>query len=753
MEIRNDLSTLQNTGAFRSITSTGDKAAVINTQDTVTSAEAAVSIIKKPVIRAEKTEETREAKAAAEVKEADAVKAEPVSSSVTGAESIPGPSAAIISAQLRKLEKTGIQFLEKRLIPIPFLKHKKIDADKAASILTSGNKGKISKLRVKAGNTAAVPLADLNDIGELSAFKGMGVIQAKEKDLSEFLGYAGKIGLEFKTDDAKNVGEYGAYNLLTTGWEIAGQTPKPVQLVREGVGIMTIKPSEKRSSQQLREEMEESWNAVEHINKMKSKKGILKALSKPLFDLSFIEKYRGWDQLDRYSDISLQKYNIILKHAQNKEEFDEIVDIMKNQGRDRNDNSEFHPDHTELIMKKAFSDDATLREKSEIVRTLKNQCPREIRDSSLAFSVKSFKLIQEKSGSGTEFRKRAKIYSNMISAMEIDSGIHFKSNTNGMAAPKKAFEFIIDQLRGDEDDAKAFIGLLKGSTVDEAKKRFQTFQTAVRTENMDTRIKVSHGLMGTTHFEEDYKTVLENLEPGENPDDLVNLAKNLRKYYEDDTLNMKKSFVEIKEVASRAGGSATECIEVLDAVSSKMDIAMDILKTVAKPVGNESFRAQVDLFKEMRSKYSKSGYSDSVTKEYDYKGLKDYSIIVDGKLQNETLGAATDRFKLIFDNLGGKEHIEEVRDSYIMVSQGMKEGGSVLSNELIQKALLNGKNKEEIGRILREGIKEAAKLSREDPARENGKIEQDEEKVVIGGVKLDKQKYDNLLRILDKKGE
>ncbi len=751
MEIRNDLTSMQNMGAFNSVTAAGNKDAVIDTRDKVSTAESAVSIIKKPVFKNENVEEAKET---GEVKDAEEVKTEPATSAVTGAESIPGPSAAMVSAQLRKLEKTGIQFMQKRLIPVPFFKHKKIDSDKAASILVSGKESKIGGLRVKvSGNISPVPFTGLEDVGELSGFKGLGIMPSKEKDLADFMSYAGKIGLEFRTDDSNNVGDYGAYNFLTTGWEIAGQSPKPVQLVREGVSIMTVKPGDKRTTAELKKELEEAWNSMDSLKKMENSKSIFKAFSKPLFGQSFIEKFKAWDVLDRYSNGATEKYNVIMKYAQNKEEFDEIVDILRNQGRNRNDNSFFSPDDTKLIMERVMKDDASLTDKAKVIRELKDLCPSNISYNSDAFKKKGFRLIQKKSGNGAEFVKNAKIYTDMISAMKTNSDLHFKYNTDGTSAPKKAFGFMMDQLKGDVDDARAFIGLLKGSTVDEAVKRFKDFQTAVKSEDVHTRIRVSHALMGSKGYEDNYRTVLENLEPGEDPGELIKLVKMLRNVYEDDTLNIKKTLVEIREKTAEAGGSIGKSNDIMDSIASTMDVALDAIGTIVKPLTGTGFDERADVFVAIRNKYPKDPYSSDEKKKADKNAIKDYSVIVDGKVPTESLQDAADRFNLIRDKLGESISIEEIRDSYIMVSQGLKEGSGILTNELIQKALLNGRNKKEIGEILREGIKEAAGKSGSEPGKGAGRIEQDEEKVVIGGVKLDKQKYDNLLRILDKKGE
>ena len=737
MEIRTNLNKMNISGSINVTKPKFDNAAVIDTNDSVSKAEMSDTSFKKPEIKTEKS---------GEVRNSGDVKPEPGSSLITGAETIPGAAASVVKVQLQKLEKTGVQFMEKRLIPTPFFKHKAIDTDRAASILTSGNKSKIGRLRVKTDNTDPVPITNLNDIGELSGFKGIGAMPSSEKDMSDFIGYAGKIGLEFKTDDSNNVGEYGAYNLLTTGWGIAGQSPKPVQLVRDGVSLMTIKPGDRRSDKELRQELDTAWKAMEKIKELNAKTGVYKALNKPLFDLSFVEKYNAMDVMDFYSGRALSKYNFITKHAQNKDEFNEIVDILKGQTKDVFDNSEFDSDHVQLLMKRDLPSDLSPREKSEVMRDIRKNKPRI--DDTPSYITDSFKYLRKKSGNGEEFRNNAKTFCEMVSAMRDNNRTHF-DNTNAMSAPKKAFEFITEQLNGNKEDVNAFIGLLRGSSVDEAKTRFQALQTPVKTEDLQTRIKTSHELLGTERFDENYKIVLENLGPGENPTGMVKLVKSLRVFFKDDSPNLRKQLLEVKSLASGANGSLEKCSEVLDKMHYDLDMGMEALKTIAKPAGSLNFSEKADSFKAIRDIYPESASYRDYLERNEKNAIEDYSTVVKGKFMGETLQEATNRFIMLFNNLGGSKSIENVRSSYTLVSREMKEGNTVLSNDVIQKALLQGKNLIEVGKILSEEAGEDTTQSKGQPTGQNNRIEQDDEKVIIGGVKLSKKKYENILRIFD----
>lgn len=744
MEIRTDLQSLNSVGSlqqgFRHISTD----AKINTNDTLVRSEAPDLSLKKPEINVEKAAETQ------------AVTVEPeVASPLTNASgAIPGPSGAIISAQLQKLEKIGVQFLKKRLIPIPFLKHKKIGAEEAASVLTSGDKSKISKLRVQSGKADPVPVADFNDIGELSAFKGLGIMPSQEKDLAGFLKYAGSIGIEFKTDDSKNVGEYGAFNLLTTGWGIAGQNPKPVELVREGVSIMTLKPGENRSTQDLKSELEEAWKDIDQLKTFKETEKYFKSLSKPFMEMSFVEKMQAYNRMDKYCDRALANYDIITKYASSKEECLDIADVLKNQDTIRPyDDPEFDPKDVELMMEKTVPNDLSPREKAGIIKSLRQSMTRSYNsDAPKKIARESFERVRKSAKDGQELRKFAKLYQDMLIAMGIqDSGD--SDRLYGVSeAGKKCFNFITNQLKGQQEDAEAFIGLLKGSSVDKAKKRFQAFQTPVKTEDINTRINVSHALIETPGYEDNYRLVLENLEPGQDPMELVDLMKRIRGFYKDDDSNSKKAFMDVNQTILMNGLSVTEGNEAMNILSSSLGTGVEGLKELSSSVRNETFDVRKNLMMKLRNNYGTNKSVNRINDEYvkfDNNALEDYRLVKSTLAGKETLEETGNRFQMLFDNLGGSENIQEVRDAHILITESLKHGNTVFSSDLIQKVLLKGKTKDEVRTILRDSIKEAAEKSNDGTPVKDSKIEQDEEKVIIGGVKLDKQKYENLLRVLD----
>ncbi len=744
MEIRTDIQSLNSIGPLQQGVRQINNYAKINTNDVLVKSETPDASLQKPEVNVEKTVETQ----------AVVEKPEVVSPLTAAIGATPGPSTAIISAQLQKLEKIGVQFLEKRLIPIPLLKHKKIGADTASSILTSGNKSKLSRLRAKSGSAVPVPVTDFNDIGELSALKGVGVLPSEGKELAGFLKYAGSLGLEFRTDDSKNVGEYGAYNLLTTGWGIAGQTPKPVELVREGVSIITLKPGENRSPEDLRKELDECWKAIDEINGYKEPKKYFQSLSKPFEDLSFLEKFQAYNQMDKYCDRALSNYEITTKYAKDKKEMQEIADLLNKQEiLEIYKEQEFDPADVELMMKKPIPDDVSPKEKSEVIRGLRRQITYGNNSSFFKgrkqFIRDSFKLVQKSSKDGKDFLRLSKLYLNIVDALRIGGWKKESEFDDAFYFTKKAFNFITGQLKGNQNDAETFVGLLRGSSIDRAKKRFQFIQTPVKLEDMETRINVAHTLAETPGFEENFRMVLENVEPGKDPADLTALIMGIREIYKDDDAGSKKAFMDVINAIQMSGLTFIESIEAMDVFGSSLEKSVEGFKVLSVPVGGSSLGDRKNLLSKLRSNYKALDNKDiSKNEGNDNNALEDYKLVSSTVLKGETLKQAGDRFQMIFDNLGGAKHIEEVRDMYTVVTESMKEGNSILSNELIQKVLLGGKNRDEIRKMLMEDIRDAANMSKNGEPQANRKIVQDKEKVIIGGVKLDKKKYDNLLRVL-----
>jgi len=746
MEIRTDTQKIHQKTVSPIGGKAADKGAFFDTKDSIVKGEVQDSAFKKPEIKTEEEEETEPKKSV-----------DSTSPVIAGAEATPGPGTAVVAAQLQKLGRISVEFFKKRRIPIPFSKHKKITPKEAASTISEGDTGARGRLRAKIGKAGYVPLSDVGDVKEMSLFKGIGTGQFQQKDIADFIKYAGSIGLEFKSGGQKNVGEYGAYNYLATGWEIAGESTKPVELVRDGTSIMTLNPNDNRSPDSLRKELDESWKATNEINQYENSKAYFKSFGRPIFDLSFLERFKAFDKMDKYARRALYNYEIVTKHSRDKQEFEDVVDVLDKQEIITSySDPEFAPEDVELMMKRVFQDDASPREKSEVIRSLRKQVSgnsyhREHKE----FVRKSFKLVQKYAKSGPEFLKFSRIYVNMADAMGINSDIYGDDVIDRFGNAKNAFKFIVNQLKGDQDEADAFVGLLRGSTVKKAQERFQFIQMPVKNEDIATRVKVSHALIKTKGFEDNYRTVLENTGPGEDPMELAELMKRIRNKYGDDTFNSRKTFIDIKRTARDNGMSIGDCNGIMNIFGTGLPLAFKGIKLLAKPVGSESTATRKDVFSKLRANYNKKNSSDKA-KRNDNNAMKDYEAIVSHKLQGETLEMAAKRFQMIFDNLGGHENSDEIRDAYIVVSENMKQGGSALSGDIVRKAILAGKNEKDIRRILREGLQEAAKDSPPSAGKQGKKtggkkIVQEKEKVIIGGVTLDKQKYDNLLRVLDEK--
>lgn len=769
MEIRSDITSLNKTnktGLFRSITKGTDKYATIDTTDSLAKAEVTDNSFRRPEVGASETGKTNKAGSSKQGL------SDYKTPTVTGVDATPGVVAAIVATQLQKLENLGVTYELKPAVPLPFVSNKQIDAKEAASILSADDNKMSGRLRAKIDGITPLPLADLNDVGELSAFRGVGVMPARWEELAEFLKYAGEQKLEFRTDDRKNVGEYGAYNLLTTGWEAAGQKPETVNITFGGVGIMTLKPGEHRSFQELKKEFEETLEAVEKLQGISGNALHFDELNKPFMNLSFLDKFRIMDRLDGSNNDALYGYQMISKYAADKNDLSSIMNAI-----DDPKMFDLKPTDIRLIAMKAFPDDVSPREKADVLNNIKMQIvkrPNErLSEGQRNFLRNSFQLIQKKADNGQDFLRLSKVFLKMTDAMGIESSADkylFESTwIKPFDESKKVFNYITDKLKGKQEESEAFIGLLRGTSIEGAKWRMEFIMRPVKGEDYPTRVKVAHSLAETPGFNSNFQTVLKNTEPGQDPMELVDLMKNIRRYYGDDVSSVK-AFVDTKTNISDTGLTIPQGCSVLSIFTTDMEKGIEAMKEIASPVGSESFEDRRNLLAALRDNYKLDAYYDvdSLFKDkklarFDNSALDDYRLVITSMLPGETLEQAGERFHRVFEVLKGRDNSAEVRDAYLVITESMKGGNSFIPADLLSKALLTGRKPEDVRKILRDGLTEASEKLRKQGRDAFGEIAggagsstdktheiiQDNEKVIIGGVRLDKKRFDNILRILD----
>ena len=163
------------------------------------------------------------------------------------ASSVPGPTSLPISEMLKKLEGADVKFFRKRLFRIPHFmdKFKAINADEASKIMTSDSEGKKNRLAASIeGNAFANELKE-EDVRDLIAYKGLdktGTIVSSP--LMNFLKEAEKEGFYLQIRDSKNRGSFTAIRHLQGRGTSTKDKDKPVDVVRDGTAVMSIRKDE-----------------------------------------------------------------------------------------------------------------------------------------------------------------------------------------------------------------------------------------------------------------------------------------------------------------------------------------------------------------------------------------------------------------------------------------------------------------------------------------------------------------------------
>lgn len=257
-------------------------------------------------------------------------------------------NAENLQKQLETLSDKGIGFYQLRTWRFPFVmgKYKEVEPEEAARII-SGEKSNDSKnLKVKTPSTTYLPMDDAGDVKELEGFYSTGTVSGlKNRDMARFLKDAESSGLQLKDSDGSNVGAYGAYNLLTTGWEKSGREPSAVNLIREGVLLMKITPQKARDPFQVKKELKDAWKAFNELQSYGSR--YLNEVGRPINDTPFTNRFEIFKNLEKNVSRknALTAYTVIADSTGPKEDFKKVagyfLDLEKKVG------SRF--DHLELM--------------------------------------------------------------------------------------------------------------------------------------------------------------------------------------------------------------------------------------------------------------------------------------------------------------------------------------------------------------------------------------------------------------------
>ena len=672
----------------------------------------------------------------------------------SGAESIPGPSAAVISKQVQQLSDIGLQFLKKGFLS--FFGGNKLSPKEAAGILTGSDNSEKSKLMVKTTNGDAIPINNGEDVRELAIFRGISNEQLTNADTADFLKYVEKTGIKFKSRGNEDIGGYGAYNFLDKGWPASGESAAPVELVRDGISIMTIDPKKTFDGKEAKEEFEKAWAAYDSLKKFDEKDyqklSYLKTLNKPLYDFSFVQRFEHFDKMGKFCDTALLNYQEVSKKAANKAEFLDMINVLENQDQviqQFEKYPEFNPDAVKIIMNGKGPEDATPRLKSEILRELRK--PLSQGDYSYYkrdYVLSSFNMVNSSANSSGDLKKLSKMFVDMHNALHARMG--FDSNNVGKEINRSstAFRFIINNLGKDSAKTDAFNGILRcGKDVGECIEMYKIIEPPVKNEDFKVRAETAQVLAGTKNFEENFKTVMENHNPGENSIEWANLIKEMENTYGEDPQSARKLFVDAKDIALRNQGSADDCAKLVETLSSDSKLFREALTMLDKSIMGEGFRTRKDILVKLRSNHKMTDKVHKPIYKCDEDTLKDYKTISSNIARGEGLQTGAERFQILADELNGNQNSWQIRNLYIDLTKEIDKAGGRISRELLEELidkthipLFSSGPIDRIEEKLNKNLKMNIREFMGDKSGDKKTIIDGERSVNIGGVQLEKNR-------------
>lgn len=870
MEIRRDLSIQQSIAGDTPFKAKEQTSASINLDDRFSSGSRVEKLPSKPFItetpKVEAEKETSQPRSFANV-------VSPyigTSASMALVSGAPGAAAQTINAEaltktLKALEGKDVKFFEEKSFYIPLIqdKFKSVGSETVAEKLTEGSVEDRKKLRVQTSGATMLPIMDEKDVRELEAFQVTGsVFSLPFNTTSEFLNDSAKSGMELKTPAGANLGAYGAYNYLTTGWEDAGVEKGEVHLVRNGVTIMSLTPEKMNDSFEVQKELKDSWDAYNSLEKLGKK--FMTGISETGGNLPFAKKYDIFSRIkgQRYSnEEALTIYGVITKRTDAKESFEDaanyFIDLRDNlkdmsgyqdilqvfnyakgtlQGKpilekafaenikktqdinssikamrlmttpvanesfyDRRDamqslvdtvgkdgveayevvNTYRSPDENIKDAASEYADlakDTDYYKKSQVPRafeylrtTLKGQPDMQSHFKTLFKRIKDqFETVQMMNTLKTDFKgstfdSRVKIMSDLMDTNSVNSAredfdwlktqvkpgekfedvgniyIDFRRSAKDSDYPdnyaKEAFRFAREELKGDPAKTTVFRQLFENAkNADRAKKAYETIQQPVGGETFDERKNTALKLVPYEGFAENYKAVCDHIYSGDTmekvADQLVAVHKTMNNsnYY---IKNSREAFIDMKEKSKNDPITFDRYMKLVQEFKN-FDTAKSAQELLNKPVKAESYEDREKVLMDMfKWEAGANGANEDA--------LANYKLLAERLDKNETLPEAQSRFKLFFDVLGSREHSQETRDAFTFIADGIDNGtfkdktAADMTKELVKALLISDNLEDAKEQVLHQ-------INQQNGGEANKTIKQDDEYVIIGGVKLKKKK-------------
>ena len=342
-------------------------------------------------------------------------------------------------------------------------------------------------------------------------------------------------------------------------------------------------------------------------------------------------------------------------------------------------------------------------------------------------SRECFDWLKSQTKPGENFEKTGKLFTDVLDSVKGGS-------TYQVTNAKVIFNYARETLKEDPTKVGTLLKLYNKS--ESAKKSinvYEKIQKPVGGESYAERKNTAIKLIPYDEFDENYQAVCDHIYPGDTMEKVTDQFIAVHQTMGDRSYTAKSriAFVERKEKSKNDPVKFDRYMKLLKEFKD-FDSAKDAQDLLNKGVRNENYedreKVLLDMFK------WEAGASNA-----DEDAVANYELLATRLDKKETLLEAQSRFKMLFDVLGSRDSSEETRDAFTFVADGMDAGtftgktAKQVTEELV-KALL-------ISDDLEDAKEHVLHLADQAKGGEGKKtIKDNDEYVIIGGVKLKKRK-------------
>ncbi|MCE1247264.1 MAG: hypothetical protein LWY06_11520 [Firmicutes bacterium] len=365
--------------------------------------------------------------------------------------------------------------------------------------------------------------------------------------------------------------------------------------------------------------------------------------------------------------------------------------------------------------------DSTFSERSELMANI-------LKHVYVNFANDSFTFVTRNTLPGEKFADNAKLFSDLLEAMD--------NTYETLDVASNAYFYTKQDLKGDPVETQSMVKFIKaGKRLTPAKAAIARARTDVPGSDYNNRTDALAKIINYPLFEEAYVIMSSSLFPGETvsqgADQLVAVHKACNNNTTGDIKKTADKLAEMKQKYSSDHSEFNKYINFIDKFK-EMNLADEAMKTVKQPVKSESYDDRVKIQDELLNieAQAKGTPSDA---------FEDYKTITSKLAPEETLTEAAQRFKSLMNMLRNEKSGATARDAFTFIADEVAKGTFLgkttaeVTKDLIKELLISDNLKDAKEQLIHNAAPQTGG---------NGKntISQDDEYVIIGGIKLKKKK-------------